>query len=178
MVNFNSNILIFYNAMFSDGPRELQNRKSSSRAGVVTFFERRFFTGYRLSEVQAMFSDGPREFQDRKSSSRSGVLKSYEFIVKNRVWAAWTASKKNQIVNDLLLFKKHVLLQPMVLFQQKLDLWGLQIDFSVFLAHNLSVFFGPRFSALKWKSSKHLVKNMVFWWLGVLRYVEKLGFWS
>ena len=78
MVNFNPNIVIFYKAMFSDGPRELQDRTSSSRAGVVTFFERRFFIGYMLSEVQAMFSDGRREFQDRKSSSRAGVVTFFE----------------------------------------------------------------------------------------------------
>ena len=72
MVNFSPDFVIFYKAMFSDGPRELQDRTSSSRAGMVTFFERRFFTGYRLSEVQAMFSDGPRELQDRTSSSRAG----------------------------------------------------------------------------------------------------------
>ena len=36
-------------AMFSDGPRELQDRKSSSRAGLVTFFESRL--GARLGRV-------------------------------------------------------------------------------------------------------------------------------
>ena len=36
------------------------------------------------------------------------------------------------------------------------------MSFSGFLARNLSVFFGPRFSALKRKSSKNLVKKKGF----------------
>ena len=51
-----------------------------------------------------------------------GVLKSYEFIEKTGFGQHERLLKNTQFVNNLLLFKKHVLLQPMVLSQQKLDL--------------------------------------------------------
>ena len=51
-----------------------------------------------------------------------GVLKSYEFIVKNEVWAGCASSKKKTNVERFDFFKKQVLSQPMVLFQRELDL--------------------------------------------------------
>ena len=58
MVNFNPKIHSFASiklrfsevqAIFSDGPKEPQDRKSSSRAGMVTSFESRL--GARLGRV-------------------------------------------------------------------------------------------------------------------------------
>ena len=51
-----------------------------------------------------------------------GVLKSYEFIVKKGIGQDERHPKNKQFVKGLILFKKHVLSQPMVLFQRELEL--------------------------------------------------------
>ena len=90
------------------------------------------------------------------------VLKWYEFIVKNRVWAAWASSKKYTICEKMLLFKKHVLLQPMVLSQQELDLWGLQIDFFSIFGVQFKCFVRTSFECSKEKIIEKTCKDHGF----------------
>ena len=80
-----------------------------------------------------------------------GVLKSYEFLVKIGFGQDERHPKNRQFLKGLIFFRKHVLSQPMVLFQRELDLWGLRIDFFGIFGSKFKCFFGPRFSVLKRK---------------------------
>ena len=65
--------------------------------------------------------------------------------------------------------RKHVLLQPMVLSQQKLDLSGLQIGFFSFVGLQFECFFRPSFECTKVKIIETLCKTYGFL---VIRRVE------
>ena len=82
------------------------------------------------SKIMAIHSKkhcfGLRRLQDEATmyptNTLFGVLKSYEFIVKNRVTFTGLDPKTKQFLKGFILFKKHVLSQPMVLSQRELDL--------------------------------------------------------